>query len=276
MVRGIILAVLMAVLPVFSAEEIVVLTETPVAEFTLPDGSVLKNAFVFRRSAEGLMVVHDDGQYFLNFKLLPDEWRMAYGVSQDLERADVSSGKRFDQYLVFPVLERIEGLPHPTVAFLESERYDGSADGLLLAACALQSLLDGKLDKAVRLQAILDERFPAAGVQRIESFYAACETCGGKGTYTNACPECGGTGTCPRCAGVGERKTDMSDDKTIHCTTCRGTGKCQKCQGTGKLVFQCIPCKGRGKALGYDAVRSELKLLADRLHTQCEALKATR
>ena len=44
--------------------DLVVLTETPVAEFTLPDGSVLKNAFVWRRSSEGLMIVHDDGQYF--------------------------------------------------------------------------------------------------------------------------------------------------------------------------------------------------------------------
>ena len=53
-----------------NAGEIVVLTETPVTEFSLPDGSVLQNAYVWRRSSQGLMIMHDGGNYFLNFNLL--------------------------------------------------------------------------------------------------------------------------------------------------------------------------------------------------------------
>ena len=91
--KKLILMCVLALAAVAGAEEIVVLGETPVAEFTLPDGSTLKNAFVWRRSSEGLMIVHDDGQYFLNYQLLPAEWKAAYlGAPAEPEKEPAAGG----------------------------------------------------------------------------------------------------------------------------------------------------------------------------------------
>ena len=52
------------------AEEIVVLTETKVLEFTLPDGSVLTNAYAWRTDSRGIMIMHD-GELFPELSVAP-------------------------------------------------------------------------------------------------------------------------------------------------------------------------------------------------------------
>ncbi|MCF7817612.1 MAG: hypothetical protein K9M54_07000 [Kiritimatiellales bacterium] len=260
------IAAVLMVVSVCGAAEIVVLTETPVAEFSLPDGSVLTNAYVWRRSSEGLMVMHDGGNYFLNYKLLPDDWRVAYGLeASGLAQAPSRPVARDDMYLIHPILLRVPGLSHTAYGFFTSTRYAGEIDEILLSACMLQSLCDGKYDKAARLRQILSEKFSEKNPLADAEFFATCDACGGSGTISYACNICGGSGKCIRCDGTGERKSDLTGT-AIHCTTCRGTGKCFKCKASGKLGMQCADCKGLGKVFESEKAKEELAGLVEQMN----------
>lgn len=249
-----------------STAEIVVLTDKPVAEFTLPDGTVLTNAFAWRRTSEGMMIVHDNGQYYLNFMTLPDDWRKAYAVFDEVKQVRPVAAKRYDQYNVYPVLERIAGLSNKAVTFFESEEYDGKADDILLSACALQDVLDGRIQKATHLYELLGKAFPDYEPTALDSFFKPCEACKGAGMFINRCPVCKGSGKCPRCNGTGERSSNLINEPAISCTACRGTGKCPKCGGTGKLSMECPKCKGSGKVLKQDELKASLDELVQQLN----------
>jgi len=269
------------------AAGVVVLTEEPVAEFALPDGSILKNAYVWKRTFEGLMIIHDDGQFFLNFKTLPDDWRRAYGIDESVEQVPMAITKRYDQYSLYPILERIQ-MPRTTITFLESERYNGRADEYLLLACALQAMLDGNDTAARRLNGVVASHFTNAVALELDSFYAGCEACSSNGVFTSVCRKCNGDGRCAKCGGAGrvESEFDKDKDKTsakkkgtskekekdgfspassdfddpdsMHCTNCRGSGKCLACKGSGKRSTACMNCKGKGRVLDIAAAREAL------------------
>ncbi|MEI6891206.1 MAG: hypothetical protein V5783_03455, partial [Pontiella sp.] len=159
-----IVACLSAVLA--SGAEIVVLTETPVKTYTLPNGSVLKNAFVWRRNSTGIMIIHDDGQHFLNYKTLPEEWRAAYlgiavepaGVeaSRGVEESDVPAPVISDRYKLESVLRRIPTLSSESVAWLLS-RGGGEENRKIALTLALhQSLISGDQEKATRYFLIIE------------------------------------------------------------------------------------------------------------------------
>ncbi len=287
--------------PRVQAARIVVLGEEPVAEFTLPDGSVLKNAYVWRRTSEGLMIIHDDGQFFLNYKTLPDAWRRAYGIDESVEQVPMAITKRYDQYSLYPVLEHIEGMPRTTVTFIESERYKGQADADVLQACALQALLDGNQTTASRLNGVATDYFTNAVPLDLSTFYTGCVACASNGVISGVCKVCKGTGKCVKCGGKGKVKTefgkrqddesgrnrniDESDDEddkekdnfsagpsafdepdTLRCVNCKGTGKCPVCRGAGKRSHACPECKGKGILVLTDKVKAALELRIKRLN----------
>ncbi|VGO20918.1 hypothetical protein [Pontiella sulfatireligans] len=263
--KKIFLFMLLCVASACAAGEVAVLTETPVAEFALPDGKVLKNAFVWRRNSEGLMIVHDDGQEFLNFKLLPADWRSAYGLDPSEAPANGKVERRHDQYLIYPILMKLKGLSPESYSFYTSKRYKGDADNLLLSGCALQSLLDENFSKALRLNEIVAERFPDDGRLELKDLFSVCERCKGEGIRTFACKACSGSGKCEKCGGKGTRAAALNDE-LVHCTFCRGSGKCPKCGGSGEQIVQCHECKGRGKILEQDKVNAQLAILVEELN----------
>ena len=136
------------------AGEIVVLTDTPVAEFTLPDGSVLENAYVWRRSSQGLMVMHDGGNYFLNFKLLPDDWKAAYlGTSVDVAQStgpEVKEEPFHDKYKAEAILGKVPELDVAARRMLLRENLPEEMDQRILMLGVLQSLLLNERDEARR------------------------------------------------------------------------------------------------------------------------------
>lgn len=262
-------AVWLAALPV-QASEVVVLTEKPVAEFTLPDGSVLKNAFVWRRTSEGLMIVHDEGQYFLNFSLLPADWKAAYlGAAAEPvpEKDAVQDVPQDDRYGLGPTLAKVPLLSTEGRKFLLREDADTGARDTALALALLQSLLSNNRDEAHRVFLVIEELgldIPSVGR---DILFKECSVCDGNGTISRECAACGGTGRCPKCNGTGQRKSGLADT-TVYCTTCRGKGKCLECQGTGQLVSRCRACGGRGTRLNslYCEIRRDqlaLKANAD-------------
>lgn len=261
-----VLAAGMALMPVVAAANVTVLTETPVAEFTLPDGSVLKNAYVWKRSSEGLMILHDDGQYYLNFRTLPDDWREAYTVMDEIGQVAAVATERYDQYLIFDVIPRIKGLNHQAVTFYKSERYHQNVDDSLLTACALQCFIDGKTLKAKSLCAIIGQVYPEYQQIDVESLYEPCTECDEEGSITYDCPTCKASGKCKECGGDGELDSEFENSETIHCTTCRGTGKCPRCRGKRKISIKCGTCKGLGKVLLYDKLKSKLSVEVRRLN----------
>ena len=117
-----ILFLLMLTISLFCmSDEVIVLTEKPIVEFTLPDGSVLKNAFVWRRSSEGLMIIHDDGQFFLNFKLLTGNWKTAYLGESEAEGSVISVADPIvlkDRYKLASQLNMVPGLRDEGVQWL--------------------------------------------------------------------------------------------------------------------------------------------------------------
>lgn len=232
-------------------QEVVVLGETPVAEFTLPDGSVLKNAFVWRRSSEGLMIVHDDGQYFLNYKLLPDEWKAAYlgkpGEPSEPRPEDTGKGVPLDdRYNLEPILKKIGKLTPAGRDFLLRENADEMSKQTALALALLQSLLAKDADAARRVHIVIEEKGLDIEAVDMDRLVDPCATCGGEGVVYTDCPKCDGTGICSKCGGTGERPTGIGDN-TIHCTACRGTGVCPGCQGKKQLASRCRACGGRGQ-----------------------------
>lgn len=265
---GITLA-LTALLVVFGAQSvsarIVVLTEEPVARFQLPDGSVLKNAYVFRRGLEGLLIMHDDGSYYLNFKTLPDDWREAYRVSDEVEQVASAVDEREDPYAMYPILRRV-GLSPQAVTFYKSKRYDGKVDATLLSACALKSLLDGDRTTAARLLTLRRKHFPDVEKHDVSSWFELCKECQGKGAFYFACKECAGTGMCSTCEGKGEFPSDFENADPRHCVECRGTGRCLECNGSGQRSRICLTCKGKGNQLKEKEVKLLLQLVIKQLN----------
>jgi hypothetical protein len=264
--------------PVCLADDIVVLGKTPVAEFTLPDGAVLKNAYTWRRSSEGLMIIHDDGNYFLNFKLLPDDWKEAYLGAPAEEVATVTPSKKKtndkDKYNVVALLEEIPHLNTASQLSLINAETSGELVRDSLALGLLQSLLMNKRDEATRLFVTIEEmELDLDGIET-EQLFEACKNCAGDGQLDKTCKFCEGSGVCPKCKGgesgegnkskrskkkkkTGKSKKSKSadEDKMVgnlsrdHCTACRGTGACRSCGGDGELTPVCQPCKGAGKII---------------------------
>lgn len=287
----------MTLLPLVTMATVTVLTDKPVAEFTLPDGTVLKNAYAWKRTAEGIMIIHDGGQYYLNFKTLPDAWRDAYGVLDEVEQVPGMAEKKYDQYSIYPILETIESLPNRAVGYFESVRYNGDCNGPLLLACSAQSLLKGNRDTAVRLNNLVKQYYQETETIDIDYLFTPCTNCSGKGVIISVCHRCNGTGKCVKCGGTGEVKSEFSrededsdknknkkkpdkkadekkkDEKkdlfkdaasgfehkeTKPCTACGGGGKCPYCKGTGKRGAVCLECKGTGKIMDSEKVKSLL------------------
>ena len=261
-------ALLVLVMPVCATAAITVLTDEPVAKFTLPDGTVLKNAYAWKRNSEGIMIIHDDGQFFLNFKTLPDDWREAYAIDESVEQVIPGAPKRVDQYSIYPILRRVPGVASKAVTFIESEKYQGDYDAELLSLCSLQALQDGNTDEAARLVALSMKKFPKFSAVDLSLYLVPCENCGGSGILVRACPECEGTGTCPKCNGTGEIESQFTfKADPLRCVDCRGEGKCSRCQGSGTLNYSCTVCQGKGRILMRDKLKEEIALQAARLNT---------
>jgi hypothetical protein len=268
MIRRLFILILVAMVgSVCVASEITVLGETPVAEFTLPDGSVLKNAFVWRRNSQGLMIVHEDGQYFLNFTLLPDDWKAAYLGEPEPPAAAPAAPAVADPYKLNPILKSIAELTPEARQLLLGGQSEQLGNQGALAISVLQSLLSNNLDEAKRILLLIDEMGLEIEAVDQDVLFVECSVCGGDGVVTKECPDCKGSGKCPKCDGEGERKTGLGDS-TIHCTVCRGTGKCVLCGGEGEISSRCRACSGRGKRLNKsycEVARDQFIMLANAL-----------
>lgn len=252
-----ILAVLV-MLVVFQCEagEIVVLTETPVAEFTLPDGSVLANAYVWKRSSQGLMIMHDGGSYFLNFKLLPEEWKAVYlaspeggnaGAAQSLKPESLKVEPARDRYRVLEVLREVPDLDDSVRHLSLGMNYTERVDQNILLLGVLQSLLLDHRKEASRFQLFIEENGYEFEYVDVDQLLKPCTTCGGDGHLEKNCRRCDGSGACPKCEGEGTLESTFQDT-LLQCTVCRGTGKCLTCKGDGKLTSAtCRECKGAGR-----------------------------
>ena len=55
------------------------------------------------------------------------------------------------------------------------------------------------------------------------------------------CNDCGGTGRCKRCAGLGQVKDESYDNEGLNymitCPLCNGTGTCRSCHGLGYIRY---------------------------------------
>ncbi len=253
------MAILSLAIPEVRAAKIVVLTDKPVAAFTLPDGSVLKNAYVWRRNSEGLMIIHDGGQYFLNYKTLPPEWQAAYmgdaaPVEEDKPAADEEPGN--DRYRIENVLKKAPSLAPETRKKLLERGADKELDQGVLVIGLLQAILDNEKDEANRCILYLEERgYEVDDVAR-DMIFQTCPACGGKGEVPRECRACEGTGECSECAKtastLGKRST-RTEGKSSDCKVCKESGECAKCGGEGEVGIRCATCSGIGKlaARGY-------------------------
>ena len=257
--------------------DVVVLTEEPVAEFRLPDGSILKNAYVWRRTSKGIMIIHDDGQYFMNYSTLPDNWKAAYlgeGDSMEAEEAKEAvaaeearneAASRNDRYRISGVLKRVPSLAPETCAKLlergAGEEYDKGA----LVIALLQALLDGDKESANRCILYIEELDYEVDEVARDLLLEACFVCSGSGSTSRTCMNCSGTGECPEChepiTEMGKRSTRNSETLTemgkrssqdTDCKTCGGSGACVKCGGSGKIKLRCSKCEGSGKIVAKE------------------------
>ena len=232
--------------------EIVVLTETPVESYTLPDGSVLKNAFVWRRSSAGLMIIHDDGQHFLNYKTLPEAWKNAYlGVLDEpeiVEEPATPAPVISDRYKLESVLNRIPTLNDEAVAWLLSREggVENRKTALTLALC--QSLVSGDKERATRYFLIIEERKHDIDSVQLDKLFTECKPCGGKGEYKQDCLSCDGYGKCAECEGTGLLKEGLGK-LGDECPDCEKTGDCPDCEGLKQVERSCSSCLGRGRLL---------------------------
>lgn len=268
------------------AGDIVVLTnKTPVAEFTLPDGYVLKNAYAWKRSSQGIMIIHDDGSHFLNFEALPFAWKKAYGlvppdvVDPDapkegelkqyevgehiyMSKEDAEAFKqqmeksKGDQYGAAETLRSIRELPYKSIRYYTSPGYDGTEDEALLTACVCQNLLKENMLEAKRFWEKLNELYPENTV-KVEELFPVCEICKGKRVLSRICRTCSGTGACPKCKGTGQVESGLGKEM-LDCTACRKTGKCTVCGGAGTLTRQCLDCRGRGRMIQREQCQEKL------------------
>ena len=246
-----IMGLLLAATPMDGVGEVVVLTETPVAEFTLPDGSVLKNAFVWRRNSEGLMIVHDDGQFFLNYKVLPDDWRVAYLGEEAVVKAvepEAPPVEVVDKYKVASLIQTIPGLSEKGVEWLLRADADDETKQALLSMALFQSLVSNNRDKAKRCLLLIEEMNYKIDIVKLDKIFNKCIPCDGKGEYEQDCPACEGSGDCAACEGKGLSKFGLG--KTSDgCEACEGSGECAECDGERSLVLPCATCRGRGQLL---------------------------
>lgn len=258
------------------AAEIVVLTEEPVPEFTFPDGSVVSNAYAFHPTSQGLMVIHDGGSRYLDFAMFPNDWRAAYEVSDDVEQSSfvMSSGK--DPYEIHFIIDDVEGLKNARRSFFKSTNYEGAEDEALLAACALQCMLDKDWDEAARLEKLLRKEFPKTKFVALKTYIKICEACQGKGVRVYTCEACKGTGTCPYCDGTGEIASQfvVNPPPPQRCVSCRATGKCSECNGTGKISSVCPQCQRRGKVADTKVVEKALAVYVKQLNGAPKEKKA--
>lgn len=66
------------------------------------------------------------------------------------------------------------------------------------------------------------------------------------GTYLLPCRDCGGSGVCGSCKGVGASVARGFDGKPMRCAACSGTRQCRACAGVGGTRKKCETCGGRG------------------------------
>jgi len=249
--KKIVLFLTLVLISVCMANEVVVLTETPVAEFTLPDGSVLKNAFVWKRSSQGLMIIHDDGQHFLNFQLLTGDWKKAY-LGEDEEEKPAEPEKPpvvlDDRYKLGSVLNVVPGLSDAGVEWLLRDGADEEAKQNALTIALFQSLVSNNRDKAKRYLLIIEERDYKIDAVKLDNIFNTCIKCAGKGEYEQDCLACEGTGECIECEGSGLNKKGMGK-KNADCKVCEGETECMECEGEKTVIRTCGTCRGRGQLL---------------------------
>ncbi|VGO16190.1 hypothetical protein PDESU_04780 [Pontiella desulfatans] len=246
-----VLGMLLALAPVCAANEIVVLGQQPVAEFRLPDGSVLKNAFVWKRNFEGIMIVHDDGQFFMNFKTLPDDWKAAYLGEDAVEEEKVPvpvTVSTDDRYRAAAVLARVPGLSEDAQTWLLREGSDEETKQLGLSLAVFQCLLSNEREMANRFYLITEELGYKIDALKLDKIFNKCPECDGKKEYEQDCPSCEGTGECVECAGTGLVKAGLGKSNQ-ECKACEKTGDCPQCEGKKRLVLPCANCRGRGVLL---------------------------
>lgn len=234
-----------------ASAEVVVLTEKPVAEFTLPDGSVLKNAFVWRRNSEGVMIVHDDGQFFLNFKRMPDEWQAAYlGIDPALEKEEEEPEPvaTEDKFRVQDLFGRVPGLSDDGVRWLLREDAQELDHQRALTIALFHSLANKDRDKAKRYLLLIEEKGYKIDSVDLKKIFTPCIQCSGKGEYEQPCPACSGSGKCAVCEGTGLNKKSLGKANQP-CDACDKTGECAECEGVKTSVQPCRKCRGRGQIL---------------------------
>ncbi len=263
------MAALMLALPVIrvQAAEIVVLTEEPVEVFVLPDESVLHNAYVWRRTSAGLMIIHDGGQYFLNYSTLPPEWKKAYfGEEEDAadenakkEELEEAGGSR---YRVGNILDGVPLLTKEAREKLLERNRDRDLDQGVLILALLQATLNEDREIANRCILYLEELDYETKEVKRDKLFEVCYNCGGEGTVTRRCRACDGSGECSKCkeavTTLGKRssrdKQTMTElgkrsSQDTDCKACEGTGQCPGCGGSGEAELQCATCKGSGKVV---------------------------
>ena len=233
------------------AGEVVVLTEAPVAEFTLPDGSVLKNAFVWRRNSEGLMIVHDDGHYFLNYNLLSGDWKTAYlGESTEEESAEPEpvAAPAVDRYKTGSILDHVPALSEEGIEWLLRADVGEEAQQMNLSLAVFQCLLSNNREKAKRYFLIIEEKGFRVDAVKLDRIFNPCAPCSGEGEYEQDCPTCKGSGDCVTCAGKGLNKYGVGKSNA-DCKVCEGSGECVECDGEKTAELPCETCGGRGQLL---------------------------
>jgi hypothetical protein len=228
-----------------------VLTEKPVAEFMLPDGSVLKNAFVWRRNSEGMMIVHDDGQFFLNYRTMPDDWKAAYlGAPADTNAVQVIKEETVteDTFRIRALLDAVPGLNEKGVTWLLREDADEESEKWALGIALFHRLACNDREKAKRYLYLIEEKGFEIDPVKLESIFSKCIRCNGKGEYEQPCPDCDGSGDCAVCDGTGLQKFTLGKSGQA-CEPCEGTGECPTCEGKKEAVLPCPKCQGRGQTL---------------------------
>jgi len=258
--KGCVIFILLTALYVYGAAGIVVLTEKPVSLFRLPTGEVFTNAYAFKRSSSGMMVIHDGGSFWLNYKTLPGDWRQAYmgtGITAQLTPPSPVHPKT-------PSCEdKLKGFPESVKNYVKSPEYHGELDDKILTVLLLRSVIDRDIAQIKQLKKELDEKYPYspyAGKDGLLILFKSCKTCKGTGRVTVKCKTCGGSGKCPTCGGDGKRDVGIGND-TIYCTKCRGTGLCPDCKGSGGHRRRCPVCKGKGRILDRQKCADRMKSL---------------
>jgi len=241
-----------------TAEEVVVITHEKVPLFTLPNGTVLTNAYAWKQDSRGIMIVHDGGNYFLNYTLLPDRWKKAYlgeptpeENTPAPEKNEPSLPIKNNPYQLGKTFKSIPGLSEKGLAWLLQSNPSDEITQKILALGILQSLLNKKQKRAKQLLLFIEENEYTITELDLKKLFQSCPKCHGEGTISHVCRICKGTGKCVRCNGMGTRKSAF-DKSRYHCTNCKGTGKCPSCLGKGKFTQICSLCNGKKKILNAD------------------------